>query len=105
MDAAGSMTLFYTVLAFVFLILIAFIYDSLRQMRERERAVGVRTALIQSLKAIAVVTSMFAILLILFEVTGVGNPILYLSVGLLSLRRLRYMGNTHGMVSNDTNLP
>jgi len=25
--------------------------------------------------------------------------------GLALLRRLRYMGNTHGMVSNDTDLP
>lgn len=85
MDAAGSLTLFYTVLAFFFLTVIAFIYDHLRQVRERQREVGTRTVLINSLKAVAVATSIFAGLLTIFKVNGIGNPILYLSVGLLSL--------------------
>ncbi len=84
-DAAGSLTLFYAVLAFFFLTVIAFIYDHLRHVREQQREVGTRTVLIKSLKAVALVTSMFAGLLTIFKVDGMGNPILYLSAGLLSL--------------------
>lgn len=96
-DAAGSMTLFYSILAFIILIPVALINDYLRDMREQQREVGTRTILIKSLKAVAVATSMFAGLLTIFKVSGMGNPILYLSVGLLSLA-IASMLEHHNMV-------
>ncbi len=84
-DTAGNSNLFIVVLIFILLLIAVFFYDAFRQMRAIKQQVATMVFSILVLKTISVTISMFALVIILFRTDIMGNPLIWLAVGLLSL--------------------
>lgn len=92
-DTAGFSLLFKLVLAFFIVMLAAFIYSWFKEARLLSKEIGGKAISIRVLRAISITLSIFAGALLLFGVTDLGNPVLYLAGGLLTLSIASFIVN------------
>lgn len=78
---------FYIVLAIIFLLLVlaALLFQLYKTAISLRKLFGNRVAVVRMLKGLSVVLSLFALAMVIMQVSIMGGPILYLSLGVVCL--------------------